>query len=61
MLQFPLGTMTKLTGRPELAVALTVRVPPTTCEGMGLKVMVWDLGELAAVTVKLRVTGEAGL
>ncbi len=59
MLQLPFWTIVKVTGRPELDVALTVKAPPTTWEGMGLKVMVCDFGALAAVTVKLRVTGVA--
>jgi hypothetical protein len=52
MLQFPFGTTVKLTGRPELAVALTVRVVPKVCAGIGLNVIVcvWTF------TLKLCVT-----
>jgi hypothetical protein len=42
-LQLPFGTMVKLTGRPELAVALTVMELPTVCAGMALKVMVCEV------------------
>ncbi len=42
MLQLPLGITEKLTGNLELAVALTDKVVPTLCAGIGLKVMVWD-------------------
>ncbi len=46
--------MLKVTGSPELAVALTVRVVPTVCAEIALNVMVCDLS--AAFTVKLCVT-----
>ena len=39
----------KLTGSPEEAVAVSVRVVPTACAAIGPKVMVWD----SAFTVKL--------
>ncbi len=57
MLQFPFGTGVNVTASPELAVALSVRVLPTVCAGMELKVMVWDWR--AAFTVKLWVTEAA--
>jgi len=61
ILQLPFWTILKLTGRPELAVALTVNVPPTICAGRELKVMVCALSALADVTVKLCVTDAAAL
>ena len=42
-LQFPFWTTVKVTGRPELAVALTVKLVPIFWDGMELKVMVWDM------------------
>ncbi len=42
----------KLTARPELAVAVSVTVPPAVCAGMALNVMVW----LAGFTTMLAVT-----
>jgi hypothetical protein len=48
-LQLPFGTTVKLTGRPELAAALTVRVVPTVCAGMAPKAMVC----VCAFTLKL--------
>ncbi len=58
MLQLPFWTMLNVTGRPELAVALTVKVDPTVCAGMALKVIVCDL-RAAAATVKLCETDVA--
>ena len=52
MMQLPFWTGTKLTGKPELAVALTVRLLPTVWAAIGLNVMVCDL-RAAALTVKL--------
>jgi hypothetical protein len=52
MLQLPFGTIVKLTGRPELAVALTVSVVPTVCAGIAPKVIVCA----CALTLKLCVT-----
>ncbi len=53
-LQFPFGTTMKLTGNPELAVALTVRLVPTTCAAIGLNVIVCATG-VAEVTTRLMV------
>ncbi len=54
MLQLPFGTTTKETGKPELAVALTVIEVPTRCDAIALKVIVCDCW--AAATLKLCVT-----
>lgn len=51
MLQLPFGTIVNVTGRPEVAVALTVSVVPTVCAAIVLKVMVWAFK--AALTVKV--------
>jgi hypothetical protein len=38
-LQLPFGIAVNETGKPELAVAVSVSVSPTLCCGMGLNVM----------------------
>jgi hypothetical protein len=47
----------KVTARPEVAVALTVPVPPTVTAGAAPKVIVW----LAGLTVMFCVTWVAAL
>jgi hypothetical protein len=51
-LQFPFGTTLKLTGRPELAVALTVSEVPTAWEGIAPKLILCA----SPLTAKLCVT-----
>jgi hypothetical protein len=41
MVQMPGVLLVKLAARPDVAVALTVPVPPTTTLGAAPKVMVW--------------------
>jgi hypothetical protein len=41
IVQAPVDKLLKLTGKPEVAVALTVPVPPTTTLGAGPKAMLW--------------------
>ena len=53
MLQLPFCTRLNATGRPEVATALTVRVAPTVCAGIALKVMVCAFG-VGAVTVSVK-------
>ncbi len=44
MLQLPFWTTVKVTGRPEVAPALTVREDPRVCAGIALNVMVCAAG-----------------